>query len=64
MVLVMLCFISSMEMTEKLYMSAVAVETDIRDNSEKLNSLLHWAVSFSNKDAIHFLTGMLNYRHI
>lgn len=51
----MFCFILSMGMMEKLFMSAV--DTDIRDNSEKLNTLLHWAVSFSNKDAIHFLTG-------
>ena len=43
-------------MMEKLYFSSI--ETDIRDNSEKLNTLLHWAVSFSNKEAIHFLTGI------
>ncbi|EFX70985.1 hypothetical protein DAPPUDRAFT_228128 [Daphnia pulex] len=45
-----------MGMMEKLYFSAI--ETDIRDNSEKLNTLLHWAVSFSNKEAIHFLTAV------
>ena len=44
-----------MGMTEKLFMSAI--DTDIRDNQEKLNTLLHWAVSFSNKEAIHFLAG-------
>ncbi|XP_032789539.2 uncharacterized protein LOC116926709 [Daphnia magna] len=43
-----------MRMTEKLYMAAT--ETDIRDNLEKLNTPLHWAVSFLNKEAIHFLT--------
>lgn len=42
-------------MTEKLY-SAIT-ESDIRDNLEKLNTPLHWAVSFSNREAINFLVG-------
>lgn len=50
-------FFDSMRMTEKLFISSN--ETNIRDNSEKLNSLLHWAVSFNNKEAIHFLAGKL-----
>lgn len=48
-----------MRMTEKLYMAAT--ETDIRDNLEKLNTPLHWAVSFLNKEAIHFLTGTIKF---
>lgn len=44
-----------MSLMEKLALSAVDV--DIRDNSEKLNTPLHWAVSFSNKEAIKFLIG-------
>lgn len=44
-----------MRLMEKLFVTAI--ETDIRDNLEKLNTPLHWAVSFLNKEAIHFLTG-------
>lgn len=45
----------SMPMTKKLTTAAVGL--DIRDNPEKLNTPLHWAVSFLNIDALHFFVG-------
>jgi len=44
-----------MGMTEKLVFAAI--DGDVRDNPEKLNTPLHWAVSFSNQEAINFLIG-------
>lgn len=34
-----------------------SVDSDIRDNLKNKNTPLHWAVSFDNLDAIHFLVG-------
>ena len=47
-----------MPMTKKL--TTAAVDLDIRDNPEKLNTPLHWAVSFLNVDALYFFIGKLN----
>lgn len=32
-------------------------DVDVRDNPQKMNSLLHWAVSFKNKEALQLLIG-------
>jgi len=46
-----------MALMEKLF--TAYSDSDVRDNLEKLNTPLHWAVSFDNLDAIHFLVGVL-----
>jgi len=42
-------------LTEKLFVAAP--DNDMRDNLQNLNTPLHWAVSFDNVEAIHFLVG-------
>lgn len=49
--------IAQQELTLMKRLFAASTDTDIRDNLEKLNTLLHWAVSFENLDVIHFLVG-------
>ena len=44
-----------MNTTQKLLLSGL--EANIRDNPDKQNTPLHWAVSFSNMEAIIFLAG-------
>ena len=45
-----------MNLVHKLLSSGLDIH--VRDNQEKYNTLLHWAASFSNKDAVHFLVGI------
>ena len=53
------CFVkTSRRLTLMKRLFAASTDTDIRDNLEKLNTLLHWAVSFENLDVIHFLVGI------
>jgi hypothetical protein len=46
-----------MAMTKKL--TTATIDLDIRDNPEKLNTPLHWAVSFFNIDALYFFIGII-----
>lgn len=40
----------------ELFLNSVD-DVDVRDNHQKMNTPLHWAVSFKNKEAIQLLTG-------
>lgn len=44
-------------MTERLMAAGLGTDAILRDNPEKFNSPLHWAICFLNFQALNFFIG-------
>lgn len=58
--IIMSCWLLSFEVnrTSKMELLLSSIDdVDVRDNLQKMNNPLHWAVSFRNREAIQLLVG-------